>query len=89
MTLQNLGKLLDFYDEKLGSTKNAEKFELLKELPFYCQWPNHYQSTAIRKLSSFFCCFNHAVGLPNKDGNSYPLFDYEILLFNALFRHYI
>ena len=23
------------------------------------------------------CCFNHAIGLPQKNGKSYPLFDYE------------
>jgi hypothetical protein len=30
------------------------------------------------------CCFNHIVGLPQKDGEEYPIFDYEKLLYDAL-----
>ena len=30
------------------------------------------------------CRFNHAIGLPQKNGQSYPLFDYEQLIFNTL-----
>jgi hypothetical protein len=33
------------------------------------------------------CCFNHAIGLPRKDGKEYPLFDYELSLFNSLNEH--
>jgi hypothetical protein len=28
--------------------------------------------------------FNHAIGLPTKNGNPMPLFDYEQLLFDTL-----
>ena len=30
------------------------------------------------------CCFNHVVGLPQKDKKEYPLFDYEKILYDAL-----
>jgi hypothetical protein len=30
------------------------------------------------------CCFNHVVGLPQKDKREYPLFDYEKLLYDEL-----
>ena len=30
------------------------------------------------------CCFNHIIGLPQKDGNDKPLYDYEQLIFNSL-----
>ena len=30
------------------------------------------------------CCFNHIIGLPKKDGNDKPLYDYEEIIFDAL-----
>lgn len=30
------------------------------------------------------CCFNHIVGLPQKDREEFPLFDYEEILFDVL-----
>jgi late competence protein required for DNA uptake (superfamily II DNA/RNA helicase) len=30
------------------------------------------------------CCFNHVVGLPQKDKREYPMFDYEKLLYDEL-----
>jgi hypothetical protein len=30
------------------------------------------------------CCFNHIVGLPTKDREAKPMFDYEKLLYNSL-----
>ena len=33
------------------------------------------------------CCFNHIVGLPQKDGNDKPLYDYEQIIFDSLVTH--
>jgi hypothetical protein len=33
------------------------------------------------------CCFNHIIGLPQKDGNDKPLYDYEEIIFNSLVTH--
>jgi hypothetical protein len=30
------------------------------------------------------CCFNHIIGLPQKDGNDKPLYDYEQIIFNSI-----
>jgi len=30
------------------------------------------------------CCFNNIVGLPQKDGREYPLFNYEKILYDSL-----
>jgi hypothetical protein len=78
MTLQNLNKILDKYESQLGST-DTQKFELLKGLPIY-DWSEKAQNTFT---------FNHVIGLPQKNGVNYPLFDYEELVFNALqeYRH--
>jgi hypothetical protein len=31
------------------------------------------------------CCFNHIIGLPQKDTNDKPLYDYEQIIFDSLF----
>ena len=72
MTLQSLSKILDWYDQRLGSS-SLGKFELLKGLPFY-NWQNPQDT---RTLS-------HIIGLPQKNGQYYPLFDYEQMLFDTL-----
>jgi hypothetical protein len=33
------------------------------------------------------CCFNHIIGLPKKNGQDKPFFDYEKLLFDILQQH--
>lgn len=72
MTLQNLSKILDKYESQLGSP-NTEQFDRLKGLPFY-NFQNPKDSNT----------FNHRIGLPQKNGHSYPLFDYEQMLFDTL-----
>ncbi len=81
MTLQNLSKILDKYEQQLGfSSSSIQQFALLRGLPFY-DWS---QKTLDSKFSS---SFNHAIGLPEKNGVAYPLFDYERLLFDTLQTH--
>jgi hypothetical protein len=72
---QNTRKLvLSRYENQVDS----KALSLLKGLPFY-NWSNanagtqHYNNT-----------FNHAIGLPQKDGQSFPLFDYEQMLYDTL-----
>ena len=33
------------------------------------------------------CCFNHIIGLPEKDGIDKPLYDYEKIIFDSLVTH--
>ena len=72
MTLQSLSKILDKYDQRLGSS-SLWQFELLKGLAFY-NWQNLQDTRTL----------NHTVGLPQKYGRSYPLFDYEQMIFDTL-----
>ncbi len=82
MTLQNLSKILDKYESQLGSI-NVQQFELLKGLPFY-DWKASFVENVAQKTS---CSFNHAIGLPKKNGQEFPLFDYEQLVFDTLQKH--
>ena len=57
MTLQNLSKILDKYEQQLGST-NREQFEVLKGLPFY-DW-------STKMTQSSITTFNNAISLPRR-----------------------
>ena len=70
--LSDLGKYLDKYESQYDSS-SLQQFELLKGLPFY-NWESQERTLD----------FNHAIGLPRKNGQAYPLFDYEQMLFDTL-----
>ena len=72
MTLQNLSKILDKYEQQLDYA-SLNQFDQLRGIPFY-NWQHPYGSNT----------FNHAIGLPQKNGQYYPLFDYEQMLFDTL-----
>ena len=76
--LNNLRKSVEFYRQQLDSISdpNIQQFELLKGLPFY-NWDNPEDTTT----------FNHTIGLPMKEGKRYPLFDYELMIYNVLQHH--
>lgn len=82
MGLQNLSKILDKYESQLGSL-NTEQFDRLKGLPFY-NWQASCNSKIVRVRPYYNNTFNHVIGLPQKNGQSYPLFDYEQILFDTL-----
>ena len=84
MTLQNLNKLRDRYESQLGLATSSNQFEHLKGLPFYCGWD---QSGTPKSANFTRCCFNHFLGLPEKNGWPMPMFDYEQSLFNELQNH--
>jgi hypothetical protein len=64
-------------------TISSSSLQLLKDKPFWI-W-DKYQHTAEFIKTDGNCCFNHIVGLPAKDKQPHPLYDYEQLLFNKLF----
>jgi hypothetical protein len=83
MTLQNLSKSLDRYDKQLSGSTNIEQLELLKGLPFYDWQRISQRDTEVKNLT----IFNRAIGLPQKNGQPFPLFDYEKLVFDILQKH--
>lgn len=85
MTLQNLSKILDKYEEQLGYS-NIQQFEVLKDLPF-CWSINGNVNKVNHVQNCGTISFNHAIGLPQKNGQAMPLFDYEQILFDTLQQH--
>ena len=83
MVLQSLRKSVEYYRQQLDSISdpNIQQLELLKGLPFY-DWSSNQEWEIISNYQPRD--FNHAIGLPEKYGREYPLFDYEQMLFNTL-----
>jgi hypothetical protein len=90
MTTKDLQKLITEEKESdLRRSNNTPEMERLMERvygrPFY-RWqglPLHIQPTT-RHVDKKVCCFNHAIGLPSKDGVIKPLFRYQRQIYDAL-----
>ena len=78
MTFKDLKKRvsLEVSQEQLGL------FYRLQDKPFWI-WnvQEHKQEDVI---TNGLCCFNHIIGLPQKDGNDKPLYDYQQIIFDSL-----
>jgi hypothetical protein len=66
--------------------ENAQQQSKLAEglcnKPFWIWNVQEHKRDDVR--TSGFCCFNHIIGLPQKDGIDKPLYDYEKIIFDAL-----
>jgi hypothetical protein len=79
VTFKDLQKLVQ-------SQSNEEQNQLLtrlKDKPFWIWNKKQHRQEDIKSKGE--CCFNHIIGLPRKDGIDKPLFDYEMMLYDALF----
>jgi hypothetical protein len=56
--------------------------ERLQNKPFWIWDKQQHKQEDIKTNGD--CCFNHIIGLPQKDGNDKPLYDYEKLIFDSL-----
>jgi hypothetical protein len=59
-----------------------ELFERFKDKPFSIWDKQQHKQEDINTDGD--CCFNHIIGLPQKDGNDKPLYDYERIIFDSL-----
>jgi hypothetical protein len=59
-----------------------ELFQRLQDKPFWIWDKEQHKQEDIRTDGE--CCFNHIIGLPQKDGDDKPLYDYEQIIFDAL-----
>ena len=58
----------------------------LRNKPFYSWFSDKHKEQSNPRNSNTHgdCCFNHIIGLPSKNGEEKPLFDYEKMLYKAL-----
>jgi hypothetical protein len=67
------------------SQEETRLFERLKGKPFWIWDKQQHKQEDIRTNGD--CCFNHVIGLPQKDGVDKPFYDYEQLIFDSLVMH--
>ena len=88
--LLNIITIVTFKDLKkrvsLGTTAAAQQqsmlFERLQNKPFWIWDVVEHKQEDIRTKGD--CCFNHIIGLPQKNGVHKPLYDYEKTIFDSL-----
>jgi hypothetical protein len=77
---------LTFKDLKKRVTLEApqqhELFERLQNKPFWIWNSEEHRQEDIRTNGD--CCFNHIIGLPQKEAVDKPLYDYEKIIFESL-----
>ena len=85
MTFKDLQRLIGSQSDANHFPNNPQENLLLaklKDRPFWLWDSVAHKETA--KIRSGYCCFNHIIGLPRKDGIEKPFFDYEKMLYLAL-----
>jgi hypothetical protein len=68
--------------ESTGNLKHKELLDRLENKPFWIWDIEEHKQEDIRTNGD--CCFNHIIGLPQKDGIDKPLYDYENIIFTCL-----
>ena len=79
MVFKDLQKLVT---KQQAENTRKELFQRLQDKPFWI-WDKEQHKVEDIKTDGD-CCFNHIIGLPQKDGNDKPLYDYEKIIFDAL-----
>jgi hypothetical protein len=85
MIFQRTHKIAELIRQQQLESTSLQQLELLKGLPFYDWSDAHQFKQSINSNTS--STFNHAIGLPEKNGVAFSLFDYEQLLYNTLQQH--
>jgi hypothetical protein len=57
-------------------------FDICKNKPFWIWNIEEHKKEDIKTHGE--CCFNHIIGLPQKNGIDKPLYDYEKIIFDSL-----
>jgi hypothetical protein len=57
-------------------------FEVLHNKPFWIWNIEEHKQEDI--ITNGDCCFNHIIGLPQKNGVNKPMYDYERMIFDSL-----
>jgi hypothetical protein len=77
VTFKDLKKRID-----LTTQQKFRSFEKVLNKPFWIWDKQQHKLEDIKTNGD--CCFNHIIGLPQKDGDDKPLYDYEKIIFDSL-----
>ena len=93
MLLQIRNITMTFKDlkKRIISSNNQQQqrqsFDKLQDKPFWIWNIEEHKLEDIRTKGE--CCFNHIIGLPERNGTDKPLYDYEEIIFDSLVRNYL
>jgi hypothetical protein len=79
MTFRDLQKLVSAQQKE---NTRKELFQRLQNKSFWIWNKEEHKQQDIKTNGD--CCFNHIIGLPQKDGNDKPLYDYQQIIFDSL-----
>jgi hypothetical protein len=79
MTFKDLKKRINVSSNLQQQTQSFDK---LQNKPFWIWDQQQHRLEDIK--TNGYCCFNHIIGLPTKDGLEKPIFDYQKLLYESL-----
>lgn len=67
------------------TTPQPEIFKTLRNKPFWIWDIKEHKQEDIR--TNGYCCFNHIIGCPQKNGVDRPLYDYQLFIYDSLITH--
>jgi hypothetical protein len=68
-----------------SAPRQSRLLERLQYKPFWIWNIEEHKQEDVRTNGD--CCFNHIIGLPQKDGIDKPLYDYDEIIFDSLVTH--
>ena len=84
MTLRDLKRKVSLYQQEAHQQK-YKLFEKSEDKPFWIWNSRSNRQEDIRTDGD--CCFNHIIGLPKKNNEEKPFYDYERMIFDFLVDH--
>jgi hypothetical protein len=82
VTFKHLKKIVSL---EATTEQRSRLFDRLRFQPFWIWNIEEHKLEDIK--TNGYCCFNHIIGLPQKDGIDKALYDYEEIIFNSLVTH--
>lgn len=88
MTLKEMSRFIKSQTENQQQHQQSEPeiqqlLLKLRDKPFWL-WNKNEDHEGRRLSMKGDCCFNHIIGLPQKNGKEYPIFNYEQMVIRAL-----
>src|SRR5688572_25375006 len=85
--MKDLQRLMEQHQQQRASDSLAmqDLQRRLRNRPFYI-WNSEKHKAASNPNNEIkgWCCFNHIIGLPTKNGIPQPLWDYQDMIYRAL-----
>lgn len=81
MTFKDLQRLV----QSQSAPEQSQLLQRLRDKPFWIWDPQQHKQEDIKTNGD--CCFNHIIGLPQKDGHDMPLLPYQRTLYDSLQDH--